>query len=199
MTDLNRREVVQLLSAVAWTSVFRLTPAEADRAARAVRQGGSRYVPEFFTDEEWETVRLLVDIIIPADEHSGSATDALVPEFMDFTMMDRPSRQQPMRGGLMWLDIASERRFGRRFVQCNDAQRTELLNDIAWPERAPDEAVQGVAFFNSFRDLTASGFYSSKLGVQDLQYTGNRGIAEWRGCPEDVLDHLGVSYDDEAP
>ncbi len=196
MSDLTRREVVQLLSAVAWTSVFRLTPAEADRAARAVRNASS-YVPEFFTPEEWETVRLLVDLIIPADDHSGSATDALVPEFMDFTLMDRPSSQEPMRGGLKWLDLACDIRYGRRFVRCSDAQRAELLDDIAWPERAPERMVQGVAFFNSFRDFTASGFYSSKLGVQDLQYSGNRAVAEWRGCPPEVLDHLGVAYDDE--
>ncbi len=197
MSDLNRREMVQLLSAVAWTSVFRLTPAEAERAARAAWTASSNYVPEFFTAEEWETVRLLVDLIIPADDHSGSATDALVPEFMDFTMMDRPSGQQPMRGGLMWLDLACQDRYRRRFVRCSDAQRAELLNDIAWPDRAPERLVQGVAFFNSFRDLTASGFYSSKLGVQDLQYSGNRAIAEWRGCPPDVLHNLGVAYDDE--
>jgi len=199
VTDLNRREVVQLLSAVVWTSAFRLTPAEADRAARAVKQAGSQYVPEFFTAEEWETVRMLVDIIIPADEHSGSATDALVPEFMDFTMIDRPSRQQPMRGGLTWLDIICNDRYGKRFVRCSDTQQADLLDDIAWPDRAPEHMVQGVAFFNSFRDFTASGFYSSKLGVQDLRYTGNRGVAEWRGCPSDVLNHLGVSYTDEEP
>ena len=199
MSDLNRREVIQLLSAVAWTSVFRLTPAEADRAARAVRTAGAQPAPEFFTPQEWETVQLLVDLIIPADEHSGSATDALVPQFMDFTMMDRPSGQQPMRGGLMWLGFACDDRFGKRFTKCSDAQRAELLDDIAWPDRAPEDMVQGVAFFNSFRDLTASGFYSSKLGVQDLQYSGNRAIAEWRGCPQEVLDHLDVAYEDEGP
>ena len=170
-----------------------------DSAARAVRTVGPPQAPEFFTPGEWETVRLLVDLIIPADEYSGSATEALVPEFMDFTMVDRPSRQQPMRGGLTWLDIVCNDRYGSRFVRCSDQQRADLLDDIAWPERAPEQMVQGVSFFNSFRDLTASGFYSSKLGVEDLQYSGNRAIAEWRGCPPEVLDHLGVAYDDEEP
>ena len=140
---------------------------------------------------------MLVDLIIPADERSGSATDAGVPEFMDFTLVDRPSRQAPMRGGLMWLDLACRERYGRRFVRCRDGQRKELLDDIAWPDRAPEGLTQGVAFFNSFRDLTASGFFSSKIGVQDVRYLGNVARREWPGCPPDVLRHLGVSYQDE--
>jgi gluconate 2-dehydrogenase gamma chain len=200
MTDMNRREVIQVMSLTAWVAAFRVTPAEADRAARAVEQALSSaqaYQPQFFTAEEWETVRMLVDLIIPADERSGSATDAGVPEFMDFTMVDRPSRQAPMRGGLMWLDLTCDGAYGRRFVRCNEGQRKELLDDIAWPDRAPAHLVQGVAFFNSFRDLTASGFFSSRIGVQDVQYMGNLARREWPGCPPDVLQHLGVSYEDD--
>ena len=200
MTDMTRRDAVQAMSLAAWATVFLVTPAEADRAARAVERalnGHQAFEPQFFTAEEWETVRMLVDLIIPADERSGSATDAGVPEFMDFTLVDRPSRQSAMRGGLMWLDLACRERYGRRFVRCRDGQRKELLDDIAWPDRAPGNMVQGVAFFNSFRDLTASGFFSSKIGVQDVRYLGNVARREWPGCPPDVLRHLGVSYQDE--
>ena len=97
----------------------------------------------------------------------------------------------------MWLDLACNDRYGRRFVRCSDDQRKELLDDIAWPDRAPERMVQGVAFFNSFRDFTASGFFSSKIGVQDVRYMGNVARREWPGCPPDVLQHLGVSYEDD--
>jgi len=197
MTEMNRREAVQAISVAALVAAFRVTPAEADRAARAVERAlrnGQDYEPQFFDDHEWETVRMLVDLIIPADERSGSATDAGVPEFMDFTMTDRPSRQSPMRGGLKWLDLACQSRFSRDFVACRDDQRTELLDDIAWPDRAPERMTQGVAFFNSFRDLTASGFFSSRIGVQDVGYMGNVARREWPGCPPEVLDRLGVQY-----
>lgn len=200
MTDMSRRDAVGAMSLAAWATVFLVTPAEADRAARAVERaldGRQAYEPQFFTAEEWETVRMLVDLIIPADERSGSATDAGVPEFMDFTLVDRPSRQSPMRGGLMWLDLACRDRYNRNFVKCNDKQRKELLDDIAWPDRSPERMIQGVAFFNSFRDFTASGFFSSKIGVQDVRYLGNVARREWPGCPPDVLRHLGVSYQDE--
>jgi hypothetical protein len=137
---------------------------------------------------------VLVDLIIPRDERSGSATDAGVPEFMDFIMIDMPPRQLPMRGGLAWLDRECERRFDKRFIDCTEADRTAVLDDISWPQRAKKEFSQGVAFFNSFRDLTASGFWTTKMGFADLQYMGNTFVPEWKGCPEEALKKLGVSY-----
>jgi hypothetical protein len=150
--------------------------------------------PRFFTPHEYETVRVLVDLIIPRDERSGSATDAGVPEFIDFMMIDRPDYQTRIRGGLAWMDAECERRFGKTFVACSNAQRTALLDDIAWPKRAKPAMSQGVAFFNRFRDLTASGFFSSRMGVDDLRYVGNTYVREWTGCPEAALTKLGVQY-----
>jgi hypothetical protein len=79
--------------------------------------------PIFFTPHEWETVRILVDLIIPRDDRSGSATDAGVPEFMDFIVNDQADMQDPMRGGLAWLDNECRDRFGKTFVDCSDVQR----------------------------------------------------------------------------
>ena len=135
---------------------------------------------------------LLVDIIIPKDERSGAATDAKVPEFMDFMMDDQPARQTAMRGGLRWIDAQCEKRYDKRFLECSDAERTAVLDDLAWPQRAKPEFLHGVTFFNSFRDLTAAGFWSSKMGVTDLQYTGNTMMPEWPGCPPEALKKLGV-------
>ncbi|HEY3884576.1 MAG TPA: gluconate 2-dehydrogenase subunit 3 family protein, partial [Vicinamibacterales bacterium] len=119
-------------------------------------------------------------------------TDAGVLEFMDFMMHDEPNRQTAMRGGLAWLDFECEQRYDKRFVDCTDADRRAVLDDIAWPQKAKPAFSQGVAFFNSFRDLTAAGFWSSKMGVADLQYIGNTFVPEWKGCPDDVLSKLGV-------
>jgi gluconate 2-dehydrogenase gamma chain len=163
----------------------------ADAALQAAAQG-IVYTPRFFTAHEWQTVRVLVDIIIPKDERSGSATDAGVPEFMDFIVIDQPARQTAMRGGLAWLDIECQRRFDKTFVQCGDGERTAVVDDIAWPQRATPERAHGVAFFNSFRDLTASGYWTSRIGIADLHYMGNRSVAQWRGCPDEALKRLGV-------
>lgn len=156
----------------------------------------SSFEPAFFTQHELDTVNILVDLIIPADDRSGSATDAGVPEFMDFMMMDRPTMQLPMRGGLAWIDYRCEKLFDTMFIECSEEQRTQVLDSIAYPEMAVPEDSQGVAFFNSFRNLTATGFWSSQMGVEDLQYQGNTFVPEWKGCPTEILNDLGVSYDE---
>ena len=116
----------------AWTDAEASAAGELAQAAQAAAATGVPFTPKFFTAHEWQTVRLLVDIIIPRDERSGSATDAGVPEFMDFMMIDQPARQVAMRGGLAWLDRDCERRFDKRFVACSDAERATVLDDIAW-------------------------------------------------------------------
>ncbi|MGK6352295.1 gluconate 2-dehydrogenase subunit 3 family protein [Parapedobacter sp. DT-150] len=145
---------------------------------------------QFFNAHELATLAVLADIIIPADDVSGSATDAGVPAFIEFMVKDIPTYQTPMRGGLKWLDLQSQRRYGTVFVDCSEAQQLELVDDIAYPAKARPEMAQGVAFFGLTRNLTASGFFTSEIGVKDIGYMGNRpGV--WDGVPQDLLDMHG--------
>jgi len=182
----------------------------AESAVLAEMQGG-QYVPKFFTRHEYQTVRVLVDYIIPRDERSGSATDAGVPQYMDFVLSDQtpppgPPNPTPrfyvaptasqinVRGGLAWLDNECANRFGagKTFLTVTDTERRQVLDDIAWPEKAKPELSHGVAFFTRMRDMTAAGFFSSKMGVQDIRYMGNMPMAKWDGCPPNVLAKLGL-------
>ena len=199
MRDMKRREVIGLLAGAPIAIAFQWAPAavlEASARARQVLARGAPYEPKQFTPHEWETVRILVDLIIPKDERSGSATEAGVPEFMDFMLGDDPGLAVPVHGGLAWLDHECVDRYGKSFVACGEAERAAVLDDIAWPRKAKPQHGSGVAFFNKFRDLTASGFFSSRLGVQDLRYIGNTFVSEWKGCPPDALAKLGVRYED---
>lgn len=204
MAKITRRDSLKLLAAAPVTAGFSWTNGEVQKAhehtSRAVQQLPSLegYTPRFFTDHEYRTVEVLVDLIIPADDRSGSAGEAGVPQFMDFIMADEPSRETAMRGGLAWIDYFSLRRSDKTFIESSDEERRQLLDAIAWPEKADPALSQGVAFFNSFRDLTATGFWTSKMGIQDLDFRGNRFLTEWTGCPEEALDQLGVQYPDEA-
>jgi hypothetical protein len=194
---MRRREVLKILLAapaatIAWTDAEAVQAASAAQTARAATQP---FVPKFFSTPEFKLVTTLADIVIPKDERSGSASDAGVAEFMDFMMIDQPARQVAMRGGLAWLDHECQQRFDKIFMDCTDAQRTAVLDDIAWPARARPEHAHGVAFFTSFRDLTAAGFWTTRMGIDDLQYLGNRSVARWNGCPDAALKKLGVSYD----
>src|SRR5262249_59670341 len=127
---MKRREAVGAMAMAALTAAFKWTPAEASRAAEVARNAiaaKTPYAPTFFTAHEWETVRVLADLVIPRDERSGSATEAGVPEYMDFLMTDRPDGQTPMRGGLAWLDNEAVERYGNSFVAAAGEQRTAIL------------------------------------------------------------------------
>ncbi len=163
----------------------------AGREAFEIERNKKLNEERFFTDHEMLTITVLADIIIPKDEKSGSASDAGVPEFIEFIVKDIPSHQVPMRGGLRWLDTQCMNRYNNAFKDATPAQQLEMVNDIAWPENVKPGMEQGVAFFNRMRDLTASGFFTSEIGVKDLGYAGNM-PNKWEGVPEDVLKQYGL-------
>ena len=192
MSTISRRTLLQLAASAPMAAAFSFTGTEVLEASTQARRAVAPFKPKFFTAHEYETVRILVDLIIPKDARSGSATDAGVPQFMDFFMTDNPGRQNAMRGGLAWLDLECHRRFSLDFTGCTDAQRREVLDDISWPQRVKPAVSHGVPFFNSFRDLTASGFFTSQMGIEDLDYQGNVFVGAWTGCPDEVLKKLGL-------
>ncbi|MEP7322861.1 MAG: gluconate 2-dehydrogenase subunit 3 family protein [Saprospiraceae bacterium] len=147
----------------------------------------------FFTSEEMATIALLADIIIPKDDVSGSATESGVPDFIEFIVKDQPGHQVPMRGGLRWLDLQCLHRYQKTFKDCSSTQQMELVDLIAYPGKAKPEMSQGVSFFNLMRNLTATGFYTSAIGIKDLQYKGNT-PNQWAGVPADVLKAHGLAY-----
>jgi gluconate 2-dehydrogenase gamma chain len=200
MNTIDRRTMLRLMSAAPAAAAFAITDAEArhahalvEQAKEVAQKAGAKFTPKFFTAHEYATVRLLVDMIIPKDERSGSATDAGVPEFMDFTMVDQPARQVAMRGGLAWLDRESERRYDQRFATATPAQRDELLADVATYGQLKPGLTHGQAFFRAFRDLTATGFWTSKMGMTDIGYMGNTVVAKWEGCPSEQIQKLGLA------
>jgi len=164
-------------------------------------------IDKFFTDHEMATIAILADIIIPKDEISGNATDAKVPEFIEFIVKDMPQHQVPMKGGLRWLDMECFKRFENPFKDCNSAQQLEVVDDIAYPEIEYTDAngkkikkgkvkpgmAQGVKFFSLMRDLTTTGFYTSEIGVKDIGYAGNT-PTKWNGVPDEVLKQYNVAY-----
>ncbi|MFM7154515.1 MAG: gluconate 2-dehydrogenase subunit 3 family protein [Bacteroidota bacterium] len=160
------------------------TESEKERDSRLLSE-------QFFTPSELTTIAVLADIIIPRDSHSGSASDAGVPAFIECMAKDKPELQTPLRGGLHWLDAQTKKRFGAVFTDCNQKQQTEIIEDIAYPGKVKPGMSQGVAFFNLMRNLTASGFWSSQIGIADLGYVGNV-PNQWTGVPDDVLKQYGL-------
>lgn len=162
----------------------------------------------FFTPEEMATITVLGDIIIPKDDISGSASDAKVPDFIEFIVKDKPEFQVPMRGGLRWLDMQCYNRYQKAFTDCSKQQQIEMVEDIAFPVIKDKNGKvvskrtikpgyeQGVSFFSLMRNLTATGFYTSEIGGKDVGYMGNT-PNQWNGVPADVLKQYNLAYTDK--
>ena len=212
---MDRREHIKLLLAGSFGAGLLLstgcTPEDRKQSEELIRVAGGGYgrneeeaahdqrlfSESFFTEEELKMVAVLADIIIPADEISGSATDADVPDFIEFMMKDFPAFQVPTRGGLMWLNNQCRSRFDQPFLECSEEQRLEVIDLIAWPDSAEPEMEYGVRFFNRMRNLTATGFFTTEMGIKDIGYQGNR-PGFWDGVPDEVLKKHGLSYDEKT-
>lgn len=223
-SQLKRRDMLKVLGAAPAAALVTIRSAQAEPTATMPGMPGmpaagqstaasGPYKLQYLTEHEYQTVAVLSDWIIPADEKSGSATQAGVPAFIDDWLEFKKSvphmssdganysystLAEEIRGGLTWLDIETNRQFGNDFIHCTRAQQQQMLDRIAFPKRAARTDAAAVRFFNNFRDLVVGGFFSSKMGVQDLQYMGNTMVAEWKGCPDNVLAHLNISYNDQV-
>ena len=188
MDKITRRSVLHVIGSA--PAVAAATASDA--AAQTASPASAPYRRKVFDERQWRTVRVLCDLILPADEHSVSATQAGVPEFIDDWLDFRKQEDGSDRlaaetlGGLAWLDRESLRLFSKIFAESAPSQQKPILDRIAWPERAAADDRPWVAFFNRFRDLTVSGFYSSRVGVADLPYLGNKALMEWKGSDPSV-------------
>jgi len=198
---MKRRESLKLMAVASLAAAFPgCTLEEVEKAASRVSNGSGtpefeNRTPSILTEHEFGTVHKLVDYIIPADDRSGSATDAEVPTFIDFVLEEVQDLQTPMKEGLSWLDERCGELYSGDFLSISAESQVLMLDAIAYPEDYLPENEAGVEFFNTLRDLTASGFWSSKLGVEDLGYSGNTPRAVWDGCSHDAMEHLGLTYD----
>jgi len=170
-------------------SLYGRTTAEKERDKKVLAE-------EYLNEHELATIAVLCDIILPANDSFGSATNAGVHEFIEFIVKDLPSHKIPIRGGLMWLDNFSNKNYGNEFISCTNTEQLEICDQIAYPNKTKPELKQGEKFFTRMRNLTLTGYYTSKMGIEDLGYKGNTPNV-WDGVPEEVLKDHNLAYDKE--
>ena len=199
-SDLTRRELLAAFTALGVGALVPLSEAQASEATVALHvarasatETGSVFALKVYTPHELATVRMLVDYIFPKDARGGPASAAGSAEWMDIMLDIDPTMQQGHRGGLAWLDHECGKRFsGKAFINCTDTERRQVLDDIAWPRKAKPEFAVATAWFSSFRDFTATAYWSSEMGIKDLGYIGNTSNPDWNGCPPENYTRLGV-------
>ena len=193
---IKRRDLLKAFSVVpaAFIPVSAAVAGKKKGATSGAAQAAASYQRKVFNDHQWETIEVLSDIIIPADERSGSATQAGVPQFIDDWLDFKGGKlRAEILGGLTWLDMECNRTFSHDFVSCDTSQQKKVLDRIAYPDRAAPADQNYAAFFTRLRDLVASGFFSSEMGVKDLPYLGNRPANDFPGCPPDVLSTININ------
>jgi hypothetical protein len=166
------------------------------RVPEEIERDNALLSDKFFTDAEMALVTILVDIVIPKDGISGSASEAKVPDYIEFMMKDQPANQTAFRGGLMWLNSYSDERFSKSFAELSESQRMEIIEEIAWPDKAAPEVMSGVKFFNLLRNMTVSGFYTTEIGFKDIGYVGNTPNV-WDGPSQEVMDQYGLALEEK--
>jgi len=181
MSEQTRREILRNIAVGATMAAI---PADAaqhvhNEVTQAKATNGGTYKPKLFNEHEYATVRLVSELIIPADEVSGSAVEAGAPEFIDLIGSSNEEMATLLTGGLAWLDRTMERRKGKSFLDASAAERTALLDEIAYRKSATPELNTGVVFFDQFRRLVADAFYTSPIGVKDIGYVGNKGMTKF--------------------
>jgi len=189
---ISRRDILRNLAAgAAGGSVLKIIPAKAAELAHEMIQKEKaasptgRYAPKFFSPHQYQTLVFLCDAILPKDEASGGAVEAGAPEFIDLLTSENEAYQLILGGGLMWLDNFSIDRYGRTFPECSLGQQKEVMDLIAYRKNAKSTPTlsQGIVFFAKLRRMTCDGYYTAKIGIEDLKYIGNTALSEFPGCP----------------
>ncbi len=190
--SVTRRDILKTLAMSAvGGSVLQVIPAKAAEYAHHLIQDekaaspAGKYAPKYFSPHQYEMLTQLCDTILPKDEKSGGAVEAGAPEFIDLLTSENEQYQLTLGGGMMWLDGYCSDRYGNLFLDCTPEQRKETLDLIAFRKNAKQDPTlsQGVVFFAFLRKMTFDGFYTSKIGIADLQYIGNVPLREFPGCP----------------
>jgi gluconate 2-dehydrogenase subunit 3-like protein len=187
-----RRDILRTLAiGTVGGSVLQVIPAQAAeyahllvRKEKAASTTG-KYAPKYFPAHQYETLISLCDSIIPKDDRSGGAVEAGAPEFIDLLTSENDEYQAKLGGGLMWLDNFCTDRYEKRYLEGTPEQRKDVLDLIAYRKNAAHdpELSQGIAFFAFLRQFACDGYYTSKIGIDDLGYIGNTALGEFPGCP----------------
>jgi hypothetical protein len=203
----SRRELLQALTLAGVASTFsgfsRWSYALADDMGHHEHQdapvqiANGPYAPQFFSPSQYRTIDVLSELILPATEDSAGkpqpgAKDTGVAEFIDFMVFSDTSQQVPFRDGLAWLDKASAP--SANFTSLSPQEQVALLERLAYKAKFRDGEKPGQDFFRLARKYTVMGFYTTKVGLQSLDYPGLQVFyAASPGCThEGNPEHVGL-------
>jgi hypothetical protein len=184
MEDTSRRELFRIIgSSLVLTTAGSgvLSPALAQQVHAEIG-GGAGYMPKAFNQHNFDTLKKLAEIIVPGASEAGAA------EYIDFLSAHNQELAAIFNGGFAWLDHYMRQNYGIDFLKASDAQRTELLDQLAWAKNVTAATAPGVPFWTWTRNMVVDAYYTSPAGVKDIGYMGNRAMASF-SVPKEAVDY----------
>jgi hypothetical protein len=183
-TAISRRDVLARLAAAAMAGPVTAEAAQHvhEEAAAATTKTGGTYKPKALTQHEFDTLKMLCEIIVPGASKGGAA------EFIDLLSSQNPEMSAIYTGGLGWLDEETRHRYKTEFMTAQEAQRKEILDLIAFRKNQTPAIAPGVRFFSWVRRMTVDAYYTSAAGMKEVGYSGNRALKEFH-TPQEAIDY----------
>src|SRR6266404_4836773 len=189
MSEVSRRDLVRIaITATAAASTAQAQQHIHNPAAAAKPVTTGPFKPKAFNEHEYRTIQRLAELIVPADEVSPSALEAGAPEFIDLLSSNNPELAAIYTGGIAWLDRQMQRRYAGDFLSARPEQQTGMLDLIAYRKNDSPELGPGIRFFDWVRRMVVDAFYTSKVGIKDIGYLGNKGMTRFE-VPKEVIDY----------
>ena len=182
MSEITRRDVLRRLglTLMATGVLDRVSAQEVHHfALTAQASNGGSYSPKALTDHEYRTLVQLTDFIIPVENGKPGAVAAGAAAWIDMLASENAQLKTIYTKGLAWIDEAMKKRSAKDFVSAATDQQTALLDLIAYRRNESPELAPGIQFFTMARRMTVDAFYTSEIGIADIDYRGNRPQASY--------------------
>jgi hypothetical protein len=182
MSEITRRDVLRRLglTLMATGVLDRVSAQEVHHLAlTAQASNGGAYRPKALTDHEYQTLVRLTDFIIPVENGKPGAVAAGAAAWIDMLASENAQLKSIYTKGLAWVDEAMKTRGAKDFLSGATDQQTALLDLIAYRRNESPELDPGIQFFTMARRMTVDAFYTSEIGIADIDYRGNHPQASY--------------------
>jgi gluconate 2-dehydrogenase gamma chain len=176
MSDISRRDVLRRigLALMATGAIDRVSAQEVHHIALSSQAAGGAYTPKALNEHEYRTLEKLTDFIIPVENGKPGAVTAGAAAWIDMLASENAQLKDIYTNGIAWVDAAMKKRNAADFLSASATDQTGLLDQIAYRRNSSPELDPGIQFFAWARRMTVDAFYTSEIGIADIDYRGNR-------------------------
>lgn len=187
MSDITRRDALRRLALTLGVAgiVDRVAAQEVHQMATQAAAGGA-YTPKGLTPHHYRTLERLTDLIVPVENGSPGAVAAGCAAWIDMLISENEQLKTTYTTGLAWMDAAMKERGAVDFVSASEADQSALLDRIAYRRNASPELDPGIQFFSWARRMTVDAFYTSEIGIRDIDYRGNTALTSYPAPTEAI-------------